>query len=93
MSNKECVPVNQNGDKICVDQTIEIIREYDDIPDNLNSGDRIDIIDIDTNSVPKIIAKTEDDNEIKFSPTLIGEGLGLVNYSDSPDEFLEFVEE
>lgn len=94
MSDNKCVPVNQNGYEICIGQKIEITRECEELIGSLEEGTIFTIQSIEeTDTTPGVVVETEEDNEEKtLSPTSIGEGLGVVSYSDSPEQCLELLD-
>lgn len=85
--DSDCVSVHDE-EEVCVGDEFRVVQERSPLLGMADEGEKFEILSIElTPSGPEAVVEyTDDGREYWFSPTSLGEALGVAEYPSAPDE-------
>lgn len=84
--DSECVEVGDSVE-VCIGDRFQVVNERSPLLGMANEGEEFEVIEVKpTPSGPEAVVEYSDGREYWFSPTSLGEALGIADYPSAPDE-------
>lgn len=84
--DSDCVQVGDN-EEVCIGDEFQVVNERSPLLGMADEGEEFEVVNIKpTPSGPEAVVEYDDGHKYWFSPTSLGEALGIAEYPSAPDE-------